>query len=87
MGGLYDQIGFGFHCYSTDNDWLVPHFEKMLYDQALMAIAYTEAFELTRKPFYRAVAEEILTYVIRDMTAPEGGFYSAEDADSSYNFV
>jgi len=82
QGGIYDQIGFGFHRYSTDNEWLVPHFEKMLYDQALMAIAYTEAFELTRKPFYRAVAEEILTYVIRDMTAPEGGFYSAEDADS-----
>jgi len=82
MGGLYDQIGFGFHRYSTDNDWLVPHFEKMLYDQALLAIAYTEAFELTRKMFYRETAEEILAYVLRDMTAPEGGFYSAEDADS-----
>ena len=81
-GGIYDQIGFGFHRYSTDNDWLVPHFEKMLYDQALLAIACTEAFELTRKPFYREVTEEILTYVLRDMTAPEGGFYSAEDADS-----
>jgi uncharacterized protein YyaL (SSP411 family) len=81
-GGIYDQIGFGFHRYSTDNDWLVPHFEKMLYDQALLAIAYTEAFELTRNPLYREVTEEILTYVLRDMTAPEGGFYSAEDADS-----
>jgi uncharacterized protein YyaL (SSP411 family) len=81
-GGIYDQIGFGFHRYSTDNDWLLPHFEKMLYDQALLAIAYTEAFELTRNPFYREVTEEILTYVLRDMTAPEGGFYSAEDADS-----
>jgi uncharacterized protein YyaL (SSP411 family) len=81
-GGIYDQIGFGFHRYSTDEEWLVPHFEKMLYDQALLAIAYTEAFERTRKPFYREVTEEIFTYVLRDMTAPEGGFYSAEDADS-----
>jgi uncharacterized protein YyaL (SSP411 family) len=81
-GGIYDQVGFGFHRYSTDREWLVPHFEKMLYDQALLAIAYTEAFELTRKPFYREVTEEILTYVLRDMTAPGGGFYSAEDADS-----
>ncbi|MEN8254540.1 MAG: thioredoxin domain-containing protein [Verrucomicrobiota bacterium] len=82
MGGIFDQIGFGFHRYSTDADWLVPHFEKMLYDQALLVIAYTEAYELTGKPFYRQVAEEVLEYVMRDMTAPEGGFYSAEDADS-----
>ncbi|HSR87451.1 MAG TPA: thioredoxin domain-containing protein, partial [Pontiella sp.] len=82
-GGIYDQIGFGFHRYSTDDDWLLPHFEKMLYDQALLAIAYTEAYALTRKPFYREVTEEIFTYILRDMTSPEGGFYSAEDADSA----
>jgi uncharacterized protein YyaL (SSP411 family) len=81
-GGIFDQIGFGFHRYSTDADWLVPHFEKMLYDQALLAIAYTEAYELTGKKLYADVATDILTYVLRDMTAPEGGFYSAEDADS-----
>ena len=81
-GGIFDQIGFGFHRYSTDTEWLVPHFEKMLYDQALLAIAYTEAYELTGKKFYADVAKAILTYVKRDMTAPEGGFYSAEDADS-----
>ena len=81
-GGIFDQLGFGFHRYSTDREWLVPHFEKMLYDQALLAIAYTEAYELTGKEFYAEVAKEILTYVQRDMTAPEGGFYSAEDADS-----
>ena len=81
-GGMYDQVGFGFHRYSTDREWLVPHFEKMLYDQALLALAYTEAYELTGKKFYADVVREILTYVQRDMTAPEGGFYSAEDADS-----
>ncbi|RKX40601.1 MAG: hypothetical protein DRP64_12425 [Verrucomicrobia bacterium] len=81
-GGIFDQVGFGFHRYSTDSDWLVPHFEKMLYDQALLAIAYTEAYELTGKVLYRQVAEEILEYVMRDMTVPDGGFYSAEDADS-----
>jgi uncharacterized protein YyaL (SSP411 family) len=81
-GGIFDQVGFGFHRYSTDREWLLPHFEKMLYDQALLAIAYTEAYELTGKPFYRKVTEEILEYVLRDMTTPGGGFYSAEDADS-----
>ncbi|MDF7806084.1 thioredoxin domain-containing protein [Pontiellaceae bacterium B12219] len=81
-GGVFDQVGFGFHRYSTDNDWLLPHFEKMLYDQALLVIAYTEAYELTGKPLYKQVAEEVLKYVLRDMTTPEGGFYSAEDADS-----
>ena len=81
-GGIFDQVGFGFHRYSTDTDWLLPHFEKMLYDQALLAIAYTEAYELTGKPFYKQVTEEILEYVMRDMTTPGGGFYSAEDADS-----
>jgi uncharacterized protein YyaL (SSP411 family) len=81
-GGIYDQLGFGFHRYSTDSRWLVPHFEKMLYDQALLALAYTEAWQATGKAFYRATAEEILRYVRRDMTDPGGGFASAEDADS-----
>jgi uncharacterized protein YyaL (SSP411 family) len=79
---MYDHLGFGFHRYSTDARWLVPHFEKMLYDQALLAIAYTEAYQATGKIQYRETAEEILVYVIRDMTGPEGGFYSAEDADA-----
>ncbi|RMI13301.1 MAG: thioredoxin domain-containing protein [Calditrichaeota bacterium] len=82
LGGMYDQVGFGFHRYSTDEQWLVPHFEKMLYDQAALAIAYTEAYQLTRNPLFRQTAEEIFTYVLRDMTDPGGGFYSAEDADS-----
>ncbi|MBI2844936.1 MAG: thioredoxin domain-containing protein, partial [Chloroflexi bacterium] len=82
QGGIYDQIGFGFHRYSTDAHWFLPHFEKMLYDQAMLAIAYTEAYQATGKKEYRQVAEEIFTYVLRDMTSPEGGFYSAEDADS-----
>ncbi len=81
-GGMYDQIGFGFHRYSTDEKWLVPHFEKMLYDQALLSMAYTEAFQATHKPEFRTTASEIFEYVLRDMTSPEGGFYSAEDADS-----
>lgn len=81
-GGIYDQVGFGFHRYSTDSQWLVPHFEKMLYDQAMSAMAYTEAYQATRKKDYGKTAREIFTYVMRDMTAPEGGFYSAEDADS-----
>ncbi len=82
LGGIYDHIGFGFHRYSTDPVWLVPHFEKMLYDQALLAIAYTEAYQATKKNEYANTAKEIFTYVLRDMTSPEGGFYSAEDADS-----
>jgi uncharacterized protein YyaL (SSP411 family) len=81
-GGIYDHIGFGFHRYSTDSRWLVPHFEKMLYDQALLAIAYTEAYQATKKAEYPKTAHEIFTYVMRDMTSPEGAFYSAEDADS-----
>lgn len=81
-GGLFDQIGYGFHRYSTDAQWLVPHFEKMLYDQALLAMAYIETFQVTRKDEYKTVAKEIFTYVLRDMTSPEGAFYSAEDADS-----
>ncbi len=81
-GGIYDHLGFGFHRYSTDREWLVPHFEKMLYDQAMLAMAYTEAYQATGKDDYREVAGEVFEYVLRDMTGPEGGFYSAEDADS-----
>jgi len=81
-GGIYDQIGFGFHRYATDARWFLPHFEKMLYDQALIILAYTEAYQATAKEQYRATAEEICTYVLRDMTDTNGGFYSAEDADS-----
>jgi uncharacterized protein YyaL (SSP411 family) len=81
-GGIFDHIGFGFHRYSTDVKWLLPHFEKMLYDQALLAIAYTEAYQVTDNPLYKQTADEIFTYVLRDMTDPKGGFYSAEDADS-----
>ncbi len=82
LGGVYDHIGFGFHRYSTDRRWLLPHFEKMLYDQALLAMAYIETYQATGNEDYRQTACEIFTYVLRDMTAPEGGFYSAEDADS-----
>jgi len=82
MGGIWDHVGFGFHRYSTDAKWLLPHFEKMLYDQALMATAYLEAFQVAKDPFLAATAEEIFTYVLRDMTSAEGAFYSAEDADS-----
>jgi uncharacterized protein YyaL (SSP411 family) len=82
MGGIYDHVGYGFHRYSTDSLWLVPHFEKMLYDQALLVMAYTEAFQATGREEYGKTAREILTYVMRDMTDPDGGFYSAEDADS-----
>jgi len=81
-GGMYDQVGFGFHRYSTDSGWLVPHFEKMLYDQAILVQAYLDAYQATGDRYYSTVVEEILDYVLRDMTAPEGGFYSAEDADS-----
>jgi len=81
-GGIYDHVGFGFHRYSTDSRWLVPHFEKMLYDQALAAITYTEAWQITKNPFYEKKAREILEYLIRGMTSPDGGIYSAEDADS-----
>ena len=81
-GGIYDHIGFGFHRYSTDSHWLVPHFEKMLYDQAMLSIAYIEAYQATGKEEFKETAKEIFTYVLRDMTDPKGGFYSAEDADS-----
>ena len=82
FGGIYDQIGFGFHRYSTDREWLVPHFEKMIYDQALLVPLYIEAYLATGNRFYLDTAEEILIYAMRDMTSQEGGFYSAEDADS-----
>jgi len=81
-GGIYDHVGFGFHRYSTDHKWLVPHFEKMLYDQALLALAYLETYQLTGKNEHAQTAREIFTYVLRDLTSPQGGFYSAEDADS-----
>ncbi|MBI2339295.1 MAG: thioredoxin domain-containing protein [Deltaproteobacteria bacterium] len=81
-GGIYDHLGGGFHRYSTDAEWLTPHFEKMLYDNALLAWTYLEGYQVTQKPMYAAVARETLDYVLRDMTDPLGGFYSAEDADS-----
>ncbi len=81
-GGMYDQLGGGFHRYSTDARWLVPHFEKMLYDNALLAVAYLEAYQATGDPEYARVCRDILRYVTREMTAPQGGFYSATDADS-----
>ncbi len=81
-GGMFDHVGFGFHRYSTDNRWLLPHFEKMLYDQALLSLAYLEAYQYTSDQQFAKVAEEIFLYVLRDMTDIEGGFYSAEDADS-----
>ncbi len=81
-GGVYDHVGFGFHRYSTEPTWHVPHFEKMLYDQAMLALAYLEAYQATGKEEYAKTAHEIFAYVSRDMTAPAGAFYSAEDADS-----
>ncbi|MCC7382029.1 MAG: thioredoxin domain-containing protein [Deltaproteobacteria bacterium] len=81
-GGLHDHVGGGFHRYSTDAEWLVPHFEKMLYDNALLVIAYLEAYQVTQRAGFADVARDILDYVQRDMTSPEGAFYSATDADS-----
>lgn len=81
-GGIYDHLGGGFSRYSVDEKWLNPHFEKMLYDNAILAQTYLEAWQLTKRALYRQVAEEVLGYVLRDMTHPDGGFYSAEDADS-----
>ncbi|MFL6567871.1 MAG: thioredoxin domain-containing protein, partial [Chthoniobacterales bacterium] len=81
-GGMHDHLGGGFSRYSVDTYWHVPHFEKMLYDQAQLANAYIDAFQITHDPLYESVARDVLDYVRRDMTAPEGGFYSAEDADS-----
>jgi uncharacterized protein YyaL (SSP411 family) len=81
-GGIYDQIGGGFHRYSTDERWLVPHFEKMLYDNALLAPTYLHAWQITGDERYRRICEQTLDYVLREMTDPEGGFYSTQDADS-----
>ncbi|QUH22831.1 thioredoxin domain-containing protein [Methanobacterium alkalithermotolerans] len=82
QGGIYDQVGFGFHRYAVDPEWLVPHFEKMLYDQALISMAYLESFQISGEEKYAKTAKEIFEYVLRDLKSPEGGFYSAEDADS-----
>ncbi len=81
-GGIYDHLGGGFHRYSTDRYWLAPHFEKMLYDNALLIKTYLEAYQVDKNPMWKSVVEETIHYVLRDMTSPEGGFYSAEDADS-----
>ncbi|MGY5147334.1 MAG: thioredoxin domain-containing protein [Candidatus Nitrosopumilus sp. bin_7KS] len=81
-GGIFDQIGGGFSRYSTDAKWLVPHFEKMLYDNALIPVNYAEAYQITKDPFYLDVLKKTLDFVLREMTSPEGGFYSAYDADS-----
>lgn len=82
LGGIWDHVGYGFHRYSTDTRWLLPHFEKMLYDQALIATAYLEAYQITKDALFAETASDIFTYVLRDMTDDQGGFYSAEDADS-----
>jgi uncharacterized protein len=81
-GGIYDQVGGGFHRYATDEHWLIPHFEKMLYDNALLVKAYLEAYQVTGKPLYARISREVLEYVQREMTSPLGGFFSATDADS-----
>lgn len=81
-GGIFDHIGFGFSRYSTDEKWLVPHFEKMLYDNALLTIAYLETYQITKKELYKAVAEKIMSYVLRELTHEDGGFFCAQDADS-----
>jgi uncharacterized protein YyaL (SSP411 family) len=81
-GGIHDHLGGGFHRYSTDREWHVPHFEKMLYDQAQLAVSYTEAYQITKDAAFAGVARDILDYVLRDMHGAEGGFFSAEDADS-----
>src|SRR5581483_8730106 len=81
-GGMYDQVGGGFHRYSTDDHWLVPHFEKMLYDNALLARVYTDAHRITGNGLYKRIVEETLDFVIREMRAPNGAFYSTQDADS-----
>jgi uncharacterized protein YyaL (SSP411 family) len=82
LGGIFDHVGFGFHRYSTDAEWMVPHFEKMLYDQAMLTLAYTEAYQAMGAGRFKVTAKEILEYVLRDLASPEGGFYAAEDADS-----
>jgi len=82
-GGIFDQIGGGFHRYSTDARWLVPHFEKMLYDNALLPIVYSEAYQITKEPFFESVVKKTLDYVIREMTSSDGTFFSAQDADTN----
>jgi uncharacterized protein YyaL (SSP411 family) len=82
LGGIYDHLASGFHRYSTDPTWLIPHFEKMLYDQAMLVIAYAEAYQATREDEYKRTAQQVIAYVLRTMTDETGGFYSAEDADS-----
>src|SRR5437867_7734814 len=81
-GGMYDQAGGGFHRYSTDDRWLVPHFEKMLYDNALLARTYLDAYRLSGDPLFKRITEETLDFVVREMRAPGGSFYSTQDADS-----
>ena len=81
-GGIYDHVGLGFHRYSTDPKWLLPHFEKMLYDNAQLANLYVTAFARTGNPIFREVAQGVFTYVLRDMTDPDGSFYSAQDAET-----
>lgn len=81
-GGLYDVVGGGFHRYSTDNAWLVPHFEKMLYNQAQLSLVYTRAYALTKKPLYKRISKQTLNYVLAKMQDTSGGFFSATDADS-----
>jgi uncharacterized protein YyaL (SSP411 family) len=82
LGGIFDQVGFGFHRYSVDSKWFTPHFEKMLYDQAMLTMAYAEAYQATKKEEYAETAKETLTFVLRDMTSLQGGFYTSMDADS-----
>ncbi|MGL4648966.1 MAG: thioredoxin domain-containing protein, partial [Caldilineaceae bacterium] len=82
QGGIYDQLGGGFHRYSVDGEWLVPHFEKMLYDNAQLLRSYLHAWQVTQRPLFLRVVNETIAYVLREMTQPEGGFYSAQDADS-----
>ncbi|WP_406787620.1 thioredoxin domain-containing protein [Clostridium neuense] len=82
MGGIFDHVGFGFHRYSTDRKWLLPHFEKMLYDQAMIALAYIETYEVTQNDKYKLICDRIFEYIMSDMKSREGAFYSAEDADS-----
>jgi uncharacterized protein YyaL (SSP411 family) len=84
MGGMYDQVGGGFHRYSTDAQWLVPHFEKMLYDNGQLAVTYARAYELTQDPYYAEVLRETLDYVLREMSDPAGGFFSAQDAEVNH---
>ncbi|MCB0545905.1 MAG: thioredoxin domain-containing protein, partial [Saprospiraceae bacterium] len=81
-GGIYDQLGGGFHRYSVDAIWLTPHFEKMLYDNAQLLRSYLHAWQRTKVPLYRPIVDETIDYVLREMAAPAGGFYSTQDADS-----